>query len=285
MKQLRHIKHQEYSNKLIKTKIEIWITLNSEHINLSNLLKILSKEELNKADTFLRSDAEFRFIVSRALIRTALSYASGGIVPPKRWRIRTLSTGKPWAVDPDGTGDIYFNLSHAGTMAAVAVSLDNEVGIDVEPLGNHIQPHDIWAVLTERERFELAMTAPENRSMELIRTWTMKESYLKLLGTGLNIDPGKIDVGLKPMEILADRGYRIGTPLFTRNWIMEFDKTAFSLSLAAWKTGSRDPDINFHLFDPTLKRQSCCQLKNTSGSEKEEQSWKDYIIYSSDAAR
>ncbi len=266
--------------------IRIWMASNLMNNYNANLFKYLSIREQNKAKAFTRQEDRYRYIISRALIRRALSEASDEIVPPNRWRIRTLSCGKPWASDPAGTGNVYFNLSHAQGLSVVAVSVDQEVGIDIEPLNQDIQLIDLWAVLTERERFDLALTAPEKRSSKLLRIWTLKEAYLKLLGTGLGIDPATIQVGLAPLEIISDVDLQISSPLFLKNWIIEFNQEPYSLSLATWKSGSTKPAITFHLMDEESGKPQGPHhfMKRTSTPKKEARTWNDYTTCLSDAA-
>jgi len=86
--------------------------------------------------------------------------------------------GKPYLKRPVG---VYFNISHCKSCVAVAVS-EYEVGIDVEKITCDYSLANI--VLSKKERESLS-----NRSLAeglFARYWTLKESYVKMLGVGLS---------------------------------------------------------------------------------------------------
>ncbi|MDO4796886.1 MAG: 4'-phosphopantetheinyl transferase superfamily protein [Coriobacteriales bacterium] len=77
---------------------------------------------------------------------------------------------------------LHFNVSHSGTMVACAVSSD-PVGIDVEER----QPYDegVARLCFTHEELEW-LGRQDDADQAFVRLWTRKESYLKLLGTGLS---------------------------------------------------------------------------------------------------
>lgn len=101
--------------------------------------------------------------------------------------LRRLLNGKPvLAACPD----IHFNLSHSGTLAVCAVS-DQPVGADVEVL----QSGDSHVAAFCFQPAELEwMNRFEDPAYPFTRLWTRKESYLKLLGTGLSRSPNSFRV-------------------------------------------------------------------------------------------
>ena len=84
---------------------------------------------------------------------------------------------------------IHFNLSHSKTVVACAIS-NNEVGVDVQ----YITPvTDLLAkrVLTGQEYDEFKSSLiPDEYFCEI---WTIKESYLKLIGKGITTELRDID--------------------------------------------------------------------------------------------
>lgn len=79
-----------------------------------------------------------------------------------------------------------FSLSHAGDRVMASVS-DAEVGCDVE----RILPIDdgmLKLSLVDDERTYLAALSGEARDRAFIRLWVRKESYVKAVGRGMDID-------------------------------------------------------------------------------------------------
>lgn len=84
-------------------------------------------------------------------------------------------------------------MSSRGTLSAVALGA-TRIGIDVERVG---RAADIPAhVLHPVEIAWLASLAPEDRARGFARLWTLKEAYLKALGTGLARDTRTFAVAL-----------------------------------------------------------------------------------------
>lgn len=80
-----------------------------------------------------------------------------------------------------GVPDIHFSVSHVAD-AVVAVVSDAPVGVDVE----RVRPRDPFAasrMLHPREARRVEGSDDPDR--EFFRCWTLKESYVKALGTGL----------------------------------------------------------------------------------------------------
>ncbi len=87
---------------------------------------------------------------------------------------------KPRLILPKG---VFFNLSHSGEWTVLALS-DSEVGVDIQ----QVKPVDMR--LAKRffgeEEVKKLQDAGDNAERLFYRFWTVKEAYLKALGTGLN---------------------------------------------------------------------------------------------------
>lgn len=95
---------------------------------------------------------------------------------------------------------ICFNISHSNGIAVCAIS-QSGVGIDVERIGA-FRATVARRVLTEKEIEFLETLAEHERGEMFYRFWTLKESYLKLDGSGLARDPREIEF---QMEKQADK--------------------------------------------------------------------------------
>jgi len=103
---------------------------------------------------------------------------------PARIELRTGAHGKPALADP--SSPLSFNLSHSGDLALVAVTLDREVGIDIE----RVRPRRDLERLAGRALDPAAAAAvrgaaPAERLVAFHEAWTRREAIAKCLGTGL----------------------------------------------------------------------------------------------------
>ena len=98
---------------------------------------------------------------------------------------------------------IYFNLSHSAHMALCAVS-DVPVGCDIEQVTN--APLDIAErVFSDKERrYIWEGRSARETDRRFFRLWTMKESYLKMTGEGMNFPIERIEIDPCTLTILRD---------------------------------------------------------------------------------
>lgn len=90
--------------------------------------------------------------------------------------------GKPYL---EGMEGLHYNLSHSGLWCVCAVSTV-PVGIDVEQI--HQQELDwVEQYLSAEEKAELRSWTEGERVRRFYEIWTMKESYVKAVGTGLSL--------------------------------------------------------------------------------------------------
>ena len=80
--------------------------------------------------------------------------------------------------------DVHYNISHADGIAACMVS-ELECGIDCENVRD-FRPNVMKRAFSAKER-EMVEKAPESeRNLLFFRLWTLKEAYVKALGTGIS---------------------------------------------------------------------------------------------------
>lgn len=162
---------------------------------VDELFALLSASEHQRAGEISHTIRRNAYAASRALLRTALSAASKGVVPPEAWVFGTGPYGKPFVTSPEGIG-MQFSLSYTPTLIAVAVSRKLEVGVDIEAVPNTISEVP-WQVLTQAER-QFIRTLPEAEQFtEFLNIWTIKEAYTKYLGVGASLDFRKVEVSTR----------------------------------------------------------------------------------------
>jgi 4'-phosphopantetheinyl transferase len=148
---------------------------------------LLDERERERHGRYLFPHSRHAFLVSHALVRTVLSrYAD---VPPADWRFDLNEHGRPELVLPPGCPPVRFNLSHTGGLAVVGVTLERDLGVDVEdrqrrgrPLliaDHYFAPPEVSALR------QLPTTAEQlNRFFD---HWTLKEAYMKARGIGVSL--------------------------------------------------------------------------------------------------
>ena len=164
----------------------------------------LSATERRRYAQIVPENARRRRIVGRALLRYILGRYCA--VPPERLRFGYGRHGKPMLLD----GHVrypYFNLSHSGGWALLALSAEREVGVDlqrVRPLRREAAILDF--AFTAAERRHLNRLPAERRLEALLACWTRKEALIKLYGGNILALAGECSLPTSPLCTL--RRYR-----------------------------------------------------------------------------
>ncbi|XP_075491537.1 uncharacterized protein LOC142529784 [Primulina tabacum] len=139
-------------------------------------------------------------LLSRALVRTTIArYQMNSQVGPQSLKFQKNSYGKPevdWGFSDDcQPPPVHFNISHTSSLVACGVTINSQIGIDVEEKHRSIK-HSILSFakryFSEHEvQFLATLTDPEVQRQEFIKLWTLKEAYVKALGRGFSGAPFK----------------------------------------------------------------------------------------------
>jgi 4'-phosphopantetheinyl transferase len=149
---------------------------------------MLESDEQARADRFHFAQDREVFIAAHALKRKLLSWA--GDSPPADWRFIVGQWGKPQIAPALGQARLHFSLSHTRGLVACAVSLDHEIGLDVEASDRAGDGLDIAGrFFAPAELTLLRAAAPDDRPELFARIWTLKEAYIKATGRGLSDFP------------------------------------------------------------------------------------------------
>ncbi|MBQ6180219.1 MAG: 4'-phosphopantetheinyl transferase superfamily protein [Ruminococcus sp.] len=108
--------------------------------------------------------------------------------------------GKPSLADRP---DIHFNLSHANGVTACIVS-DRECGIDCEGV-RPFRQNVIRKVLSDREKLVFEAAPPEEKDLLFFRFWTLKEAYVKAIGTGISFPMNEAEFSFADGEITCSQ--------------------------------------------------------------------------------
>lgn len=177
---------------------------NAPERGCADLAAILSPDERERAARYRFEADRVRSIASRAAARRLLGRFAR--VDPREIRFASTEHGKPVVEAPAEAAGLFFNLSHSGDFAAIAISRAAPVGIDIE------QHRDFGTgELAERyfslpERQWLARLSAEEALRGFYRLWTVKEAVLKAHGHGLSVPLDEVTVEFQSEGIALHLG-------------------------------------------------------------------------------
>ena len=155
-------------------------------------LMYLTDVERKRAEKFHHRIDRNRFVVGRSMLRQALGHVLN--IPPADVPIG-IDKGRPY-LDPGVSPPLFFNLSHSGGSVMLILSRKYQVGIDVEAIRDFPDMDQVAnRVMTEDEYVQYMRLEPTQRSDAFYRLWVRKESILKCMGTGFEIEPKRLSVG------------------------------------------------------------------------------------------
>jgi 4'-phosphopantetheinyl transferase len=168
---------------------------------LAVLRALLDAEERARASR-KRIESDRRvFELAHGLLRHALS--SVAPVNPAGWRFEVEPGGRPYVAGAEAELGLRFSLSHTHGLAACAVALERDVGVDAESLTRELDVDDLArGCLSDEERLAFASLDGARRREELLARFTMKEAYLKARGVGLALGLRSFAVSLDPPALL-----------------------------------------------------------------------------------
>ncbi|MEL7060979.1 MAG: 4'-phosphopantetheinyl transferase superfamily protein [Acidobacteriota bacterium] len=170
---------------LVRHDVQVWrIPLVGSESTRRRLAGLLSAPEQVRAARFRRETHRRRFEFAHGGLRSVLSaYLERS---PEGLRFDAGPGGKPFLVRSPGDLELCFNLSHSADLALLAVTAGREVGVDVERLDPKTETGRLARrFFAPEERDALERGEARRRLDDFFRVWTLKEAYLKAVGTGL----------------------------------------------------------------------------------------------------
>ncbi|MEI6895463.1 MAG: 4'-phosphopantetheinyl transferase superfamily protein [Colwellia sp.] len=169
-------------------EVHLWMTKPTELQNDNELFTryqtLLTSTELAKQQRYKFANHRHDALITRAFIRDLLSYYAD--VLPQDWQFEKGIKDKPEVVNCPIP--LRFNLSHTKNLIICAVTLEHDIGCDVESTGRSNNVLGIaqryFSVQETNELFALPESAQRDRFFDY---WTLKESYIKAWGLGLAI--------------------------------------------------------------------------------------------------
>lgn len=162
-------------------EVHIWLAA-LDNRDLTSLAALLSPDERERAARLRAGTVRDHFVMGRGLLRQLLAE----LLSCKSTAIHFVysPSGKP-SLDPEHHTTLRFNLSHSAGIALYALTLDRELGIDVEQV-HPLHAQDLIAAQVFPPDAIHALHAVEEsrRAALFFELWTRFEAYLKATGTG-----------------------------------------------------------------------------------------------------
>ncbi|KAH6830551.1 4'-phosphopantetheinyl transferase superfamily [Perilla frutescens var. hirtella] len=185
------------------TETHLWYVKPSE-VKSESLVKqyldILSPCERENVLRLQGEELRKSALLARALVRTTIArYQMNSQVDPRSLKFRKNMHGKPevcWpSIDDWDPPPLHFNLSHTSSLIACGVTINSQIGIDVEEKHRSIKHNILSFARRYFSKYEVqflgAISDPQVQQREFIKLWTLKEAYVKALGKGFSGAPFK----------------------------------------------------------------------------------------------
>ena len=157
----------------------------------------LEGDETDRANRFHFEKHRRAFVVGRGFLRDVLSRYLDA--KPALLRFLYGPYGKPALNGEHKRTRLRFNMSHSHNLALLAVTEDNQIGVDVEYMRADFATADIAQRFFSRAEVAcFSALAEEERVAAFFRCWTRKEAFIKATGKGLSQSLDAFDVTFAP---------------------------------------------------------------------------------------
>ena len=188
---------------LARHEVHVWRSeLDKPAFDVSSFLRTLTPDEQARAERFHFQRDREHFIVARGVLRAILGrYLEA---EPDRLRFSYGEYGKPDLAEVRGGDSVRFNMSHSNGLALFAVTLDRELGVDLEWIRPGVADDQIAERFFSPREVRILRALPRELQDEaFFNCWTRKEAYIKAKGEGLSMPLNLFDVSLAPGEPAA----------------------------------------------------------------------------------
>lgn len=170
-------------------QIDIWVTRVADvpqWVLAAQYDGVLSDDERLQHDKFVFEKDRRRYLVTRALVRYALSRHMP--IAPLQWHFDRTDFGKPVIGNRHAAvAGLEFNISHSTNVVVLAVTRGRRLGVDVEDLRADVPLEIATGCFAGQEITQLHALPAALQPARFLDFWTLKESYIKARGKGLSL--------------------------------------------------------------------------------------------------
>lgn len=219
---------------LKRNEIHLWLvedqTVTDPHL-LATYQDYLDREERQRYQRLMFPKHRKQFLVSRALLRCVLAQYLE--TAPEAISFARNAYGKPRIASFNSDIPLSFNLSHTNELSVLAVTWENDIGVDVEYLTRKV---DILKLarryFSTRETEALQALDVSQFNDRFFDLWTLKEAYIKACGMGLAIPLKDFSFSFRDAQVeIGFAPERQDNPSCWQFWQYRF-KQQFQIALA-----------------------------------------------------
>jgi 4'-phosphopantetheinyl transferase len=203
-------------------EVHVWeVDLKAWDKEAGSLLELLDGDERERAARFKFPEHRNQFVISRALLRRALSLYLR--IEPRQIQFRARPNGKPELAANSNlpTNDLRFNLSHTAGMTVFAIVRHRQVGVDIERV-RETNTLELAERFFSSPEVQWLRSQPASEHIPWFYTcWTAKEAYIKAEGEGLSLPLSSFRVLPVPGDTTSKLQLEVyGDPEESKRWSM-----------------------------------------------------------------
>ena len=181
--------------KLYEEKIIVYL-VQLDMFEIDEFMPILSKDEIIRANKLKIDSKKKQFIITRGILRSLLS---GCLIStkPEEIHFSYRKHCKPCIDNKFYNKPIEFNVSHSGDYALIAITLNHQLGVDIEEINSAIEYQSLAKrFFSKHEINDLNNYEQSERRNAFYRGWTRKEAFIKAEGSGVSFGLDRFTVAL-----------------------------------------------------------------------------------------
>ncbi|PHI20714.1 hypothetical protein CEQ90_06590 [Lewinellaceae bacterium SD302] len=189
-----------FPDKPTRDQLHVWrLKVTDDENELTKARRVLSKDEIAKADRYHFARDRNCCVMARAALRTlAGNYLKKN---PEFINIGLEANGKPQLLEADN--ELSCNLSHSAGWIVLAFGDKTALGVDIEGVNPEVEVENIVGNFFSRLEVPLIMSQPpERRADAFFFAWTRKEALIKATGEGLSLPLNEFGVSILPQQEL-----------------------------------------------------------------------------------
>lgn len=168
--------------------------------NFSRLLNVVDLEKKEKIRSFVRISDSYRTLISDLLVRYILSKRLHVSYNDLTFGLGEF--GKPFC----SSHHVHYNISHSGDWIVMAVG-EFGIGIDIEKVNRCDFDDIVLTFFSSMEIQHYLRTPAAERKETFFEIWTLKESFVKNMGLGLNVPLDRFSIWKYKEEIYVKQDF------------------------------------------------------------------------------